>query len=337
MRRVVVYPGRIAVETADIPAPGPNEALVRTLVAGVCGSDLHAARGSHPFVPLPYRPGHEVVGVIETAGSAGATPGQRVIVEPYLPCWTCKMCTTGRENLCENLQFFGCGYAQGGMADYFTVAANRLHPVPDVLDDHAAALIEPLSTPVHAVRLAGDVAGRSVAVLSAGTIGLLTLAVLRAHGAGPVVSTDPNLAKRQRAAALGADATIDARSPDVTGQVREALGGSANIVFDCVSVQSSLDQAIGIADKGGTVMVVGVPAREVTVPLPIVQDHQIRIQGSATYLPPDYAESADLLRRGAVRTADFVTAVRPLAQVAEAFELASSGQHVKVLVSAEPT
>jgi len=335
MRRVVVYPGRIAVETADIPAPGPNEALVRTLAAGVCGSDLHAARGSHPFVPLPYRPGHEVVGVIEAAGSAAGawTPGQRVIVEPDLPCWTCKMCTSGRENLCENLQFFGCGYAQGGMADYFTVAANRLHPVPDVLDDHAAALIEPLSTPVHAVRLAGDVAGRSVAVLGAGTIGLLTLAVLRAHGAGMVVSTDPNLSKRERAAALGADATIDARSPDVAGQVREVLGGSADIVFDCVSVQSSVDQAIAIADKGGTVMVVGVPAREVTVPLPIVQDHQIRIQGSATYLPPDYAESAGLLRRGAVRAADFVTAVRPLAQVAEAFELASSGQHVKVLVS----
>jgi threonine dehydrogenase-like Zn-dependent dehydrogenase len=245
------------------------------------------------------------------------------------------MCTTGRENLCENLQFFGCGYPQGGMADYFTLAANRLHPVPDALDDHTAALIEPLSTPVHAVRLAGDVAGRSVAILGAGTIGLFTLAVLRAHGAGKIVSTDPNLAKRRRAAALGADVTIDARTPDVTGQVREALGGSADIVFDCVSVQSSLDQAIGIADKGGTVMVVGVPAREVTVPLPIVQDHQIRIQGSATYLPPDYAESADLLRRGAVRAADFVTAVRPLAQVAEAFELASSGQHVKVLVSVD--
>jgi len=340
MRRVVVYPDRIAVEAADIPAPGPNEALVRTLVAGVCGSDLHAAHGRHPFVPLPYRPGHEVVGVIEAgpieavgAAAAAWTPGQRVIVEPDLPCWTCKMCTTGRENLCENLQFFGCGYAQGGMADYFTVAANRLHPVPDVLDDHAAALIEPLSTPVHAVRLAGDVAGQSVAVLGAGTIGLLTLAVLRAHGAGMVVSTDPNLAKRQRAAALGADATIDARSPDVTRQVREALGGSADIVFDCVSVQSSLDQAIAIADKGGTVMVVGVPAREVTVPLPIVQDHQIRIQGSATYLPEDYAESAGLLGRGAIRTSDFVTATRPLAQVAEAFELASSGQHVKVLLT----
>jgi len=298
MRRVVVYPGRIAVEAADVPVPGPDEALVRTLAAGVCGSDLHAAHGRHPFVPLPYRPGHEVVGVVETTGSAveGYAPGQRVIVEPDLPCWTCKMCTSGRENLCENLQFFGCGYPQGGMADYFTLAANRLHPVPDTLDDPTAAIIEPLSTPVHAVRLAGDVAGRAVAV-------------------------------------LGADATIDARTPDVAGQVRKTLGGSADIVFDCVAIQSSMDQAIAIADKGGTVMVVGVPARDVTVPLPIVQDHQIRIQGSATYLPEDYAESADLLRRGAVRTADFVTATRPLDQVAEAFELASSGNHVKVLVT----
>src|SRR6201981_3629574 len=312
MRRVVVYPGRIAVEAADIPAPGPAEALRRTLVAGVCGSDRHAARGRHPFVPLPYRPGHEVVGVIEAAGSVWA-PGQRVIVEPDLPCWTCKMCTTGRENLCENLQFFGCGYAQGGMADYFTQAANRLHPVPDALDDNTAALIEPLSTPVHAVRLAGDVAGRSVAILGAGTIGLFTLAVLRAHGAGPVVSTDPTLAKRRRAEALGADVTIDAHAPDVTGQVREALGGSAPIVFDCVAVQSSVDQAIAIADKGGTVMVVGVRAAPVTIPLPIVQDHQIRIQGSATYLPEDYAESVGLLGRGALRTAGFVAASRPLA------------------------
>ncbi len=335
MRRVVVYPDRIAVEAADVPAPGPNEALVRTLAAGVCGSDLHAAHGRHPFVSLPYRPGHEVVGIVEVAGSAveGYAPGQRVIVEPDLPCWTCKMCTSGRENLCENLQFFGCGYPQGGMADYFTLAANRLHPVPDTLDDPTAAIIEPLSTPVHAVRLAGDVAGRTVAVLGAGTIGLFTLAVLRAHGAGKVVSTDPNLAKRERAEALGADATIDARTPDVAGQVREALGGSADIVFNCVAIQSSMDQAIAIADKGGTVMVVGVPAREITVPLPIVQDHQIRIQGSATYLPEDYAESAVLLARGAVRTADFVTATRPLDQVTEAFELASSGNHVKVLVT----
>src|SRR2546429_9942764 len=79
MRRVVVYPGRIAVEAADVPAPGPNEALIRALVAGVCGSDLHAAHGRHPFVPLPYRPGHEVVGVIEAGPieAGGAAPRGR--------------------------------------------------------------------------------------------------------------------------------------------------------------------------------------------------------------------------------------------------------------------
>ena len=335
MRRVVVYPGRIEVEAAGIPAPGPDEVLVRTLAAGVCGSDLHAARGTHPFVALPYRPGHEVVGVVEAAGSAaeGHQPGQRVIVLPYLPDWTCKMCACGRENLCENLQFFGCGYPQGGMAEHFTLPAGRLFPVPDALDVHTAALIEPLSTPVHAVRLAGDVAGRTVAVLGTGTIGLFTVAVLRAHGAGKIVSTDTNPAKRERAAALGADVTIDARSADVAGQVRAALGGSADIVFDCVAIQSSMDQATAIADKGGTVVVVGVPAAEVTVPLPVVQDHQIRIQGSATYLLEDYRESAALLGTGAVRAADFVTATRPLAQVAEAFALAASGDHVKVLVT----
>jgi threonine dehydrogenase-like Zn-dependent dehydrogenase len=243
------------------------------------------------------------------------------------------MCLSGRENLCENLKFFGCGYPQGGMADYFTLAANRLHPVPEVLDDHAAALIEPLSTPVHAVRLAGDVAGRDVAVLGAGTIGLFTLAVLRAHGAGKVVVTDPNPGKRSRALALGADFAVDARGPDVTGEVRGVLGGSADLVFDCVAIQSSLDQAIAMADKGGTVIVVGVPAAAVTVPLPIIQDHQIRIQGSATYLPEDYAESIRLLQDGAVRSADFVTATRSMEEVAEAFDLSASGHHIKVLVT----
>jgi threonine dehydrogenase-like Zn-dependent dehydrogenase len=99
MRSVVVYPDRIAVETAGIPVPGPGEALVRTLAAGVCGSDLHAVRGRHPFIALPYRPGHEVVGIVET-GAEGRRPGQRVIVMPYLPCWHCKMCDSGRENLC---------------------------------------------------------------------------------------------------------------------------------------------------------------------------------------------------------------------------------------------
>ena len=335
MRRVVVHPGRIAVEQAETPTPRADEALVRSVVSGICGSDTHAAHGRHPFVALPYQPGHEVVGVVEAIGTDVTTlaVGDRVTAEPDLPCWHCKMCNTGRQNLCENLRFFGCGYEQGGMADYFTLPANRLHVVPDSLDFRAASLIEPLSTPVHAVRLAGGVNGKTAVVLGAGTIGLLVLSVLRARGVGRVVVTDPLPEKRDRATALGADSVVDAMAADVVSQVRDALGQSADVVFDCVAIQSSVNQAIALADKGGTVVIVGVPAADVTIPLAIIQDHQIRIQGSATYLPEDYADAITLLEQGAVKAQDFVTATRPLEQVADAFALSISGHHLKVLVT----
>lgn len=341
MRQVTVHADRVDVDTdAPVPTPKPGEALVRSTVAGVCGSDTHAAHGRHPFIPIPYHPGHEAVGVVEALGAPGGTltVGQRVTVEPDLPCWTCKMCTTGRQNLCEQLQFFGCGWEQGGMADYFTVASDRLHVIPDDLDDTTAALIEPLSTPVHAVRLAGNgdlagVAGKTAVVLGAGTIGLLLLSVLKASGVGRVVVTDVLEGKRARATALGADVTVDAGTADVVEQVRLALGESADIVFDCVAIQPTIGAAIAMASKGGTVVVVGVPSADVTIPLAIVQDHQIRIQGSATYLPEDYQDSIRLLRAGAVTSADIVTAHLPLEKAAEAFDLSLSGDHVKVLVT----
>lgn len=338
MRRVVVSRESVDVVEAQVPRPGPGEVLVRSLVAGVCGSDTHAAHGRHPFIVLPYHPGHEVVGIVEGVGDAVTTvsAGERVTVEPDLPCWTCKMCTTGRQNLCENLRFFGCAYDQGGMADYFTIPADRLHAVPDDLDLRAAALIEPLSTPVHAVRVAGDVAGKAVAVLGAGTIGLLVLSVLKAHGARRVVVTDVLPAKRERALRLGADAAVDAAATDAVEQVRAELGESADVVFDCVAAQPTVLQAIGMASKGGTVVIVGVPTGEMSVPMQLVQDYQLRIQGSATYLPEDYAESIALLRAGAVRAQDVVTAVLPLEEVAEAFALSVSGEHVKVLVAVDP-
>ena len=335
MRRVVVSATGIDVVQARVPVPGPTEVLVRSEVAGICGSDTHAAHGRHPFIVLPYHPGHEVVGVVAEVGAqvTSVSVGQRVTVEPDLPCWQCKPCLTGRQNLCENLRFFGCGYEQGGMADYFTIPANRLHVVPADLSLRAAALIEPLSTPVHAVRLASDVEGRTVAILGAGTIGLLVLSVVLAHGARRVVVTDVLAAKRDRAVSLGADLAVDAAAPDVVAQVRAGLGESADVVFDCVAIGPTVNAAIQMADKGGTVVVVGVPTADISVPLAIIQDHQIRIQGSATYLPEDYAESIALLRNGSVRVDAVVTAVRDLADVADAFAQSVSGEHIKVLVT----
>ena len=221
--------------SSNLPTPQPmsGEVLVHSVVSGVCGSDTHAAHGRHPFIDLPYYPGHEVVGVIAALGPDvdGIEVGQRVTVEPDLPCWDCKQCRRGMQNLCENLRFFGCGYDQGGMADYFTIPANRLHVIPDELDYRAAALIEPMSTPVHAVRIAGDVRDKAVVILGAGTIGLLLLAVVRAHGAKRVVVTDPLPAKRALAAAAGRRCRARRRRPTTSWRKRVPRSARAPTSF----------------------------------------------------------------------------------------------------------
>ena len=338
MRRVLVSsPDVVEVEHAPQPSPNKGEVLVRVAVSGICGSDIHAAHGRHPFVSLPYLPGHEVVGSVAAVGAdVTMRVGERVVAEPILFCGSCKYCDDGRYNLCRTMVFFGCTAPTGGMAEYFVLPEHRLHVVPDSLSDLQAVLIEPLATPVHAVRLAGpDLTGRSVAILGAGTIGLLTLAAARSRGAARIVVTDTLASKRRLAARLGADSVFDASAPDVVEQVRVELGESADIVFDCVAVQGTVDQAIAMAVKGGTVVIVGVPAAPVTVPLPQIQDLQVRIQGSATYVREDYLEAIRLLQSGAVRSEDMITAQYPLSQAAEAFAEASSGRQVKVVLLPE--
>jgi 2-desacetyl-2-hydroxyethyl bacteriochlorophyllide A dehydrogenase len=334
---VVTAPNQVVLQRVPISEPGPGEVRIRMGVVGICGSDVHASHGRHPFVPLPYHPGHEVVGTVDAAGpGVEMAAGTRVVVEPILACGHCKYCLDGRYNLCATMLFFGCTAPTGGLADQFLLPADRVIALPPDLTDLQAALIEPLSTPVHATSLAGpDLTGKTVAILGAGTIGLLTLAAARRRGASRIAVSDTLSDKRDLALQLGADSVHDAASPGMVGDIRDDLGTSADVVFDCVAVQRTVDQAIGLALKGGTVVIVGVPAAPVTVPLPEIQDLQVRIQGSATYTRADYAESIAMISAGVVRPEDFVTAQYPFSEVAAAFDEASSGRQVKVVVLAE--
>lgn len=334
-RAVVTAPGVVEIRTVPTPVPAPHEVVVRMRMVGICGSDVHAFHARHPFVTLPYSPGHEILGTIETAGDdSDLVAGTRVAVEPILACGQCKYCVDGRYNLCATMTFFGCTTPYGGLADRFVVPADRVVPVPDALSDPHAVLIEPLATPVHAVRLAGpDLTGRTVAILGAGTIGLLTMAAARHAGAARIAVSDISPTKRELARKLGADSVHDATGARLVDDIRDDLGTSADLVFDCVAVQSSIDQAIAIAVKGGTVVVVGVPAAPVTVPLPQIQDLQVRVQGSATYTREDIDRAVGLLAAGAVDPDQFITARYPLSDIAEAFAAAGSGRQVKVIVT----
>ncbi|HMK97199.1 MAG TPA: alcohol dehydrogenase catalytic domain-containing protein [Acidimicrobiales bacterium] len=338
-RRVwVSAPDVVEIVTEPVPTLVPGEALVRFSVSGICGSDKAGAHGEHAFFKPPYYPGHEVVGLVLEIGdnAKGIVAGDRVTVEPTLICGHCKQCRNGHENLCENLQFFGCGFREGGMADVFAVRADRLHKIPSHFSDYQAALIEPLATPVHAARLVGDLNGKVVAILGAGTIGLMTLIAARHGGARKVVSTDPLANKRQMALDLGADAVIDATTDDLVGAVRGELGESVDVVFDCVSHQDTFERAIKMAIKGGTVAVVGGPRRPVTLDLPVLQEYQIRLQGCATYEAQDFGTAADIIGSGMFDADRLITSTFPLPKAADAFAAIGSGREAKILVVADP-
>jgi 2-desacetyl-2-hydroxyethyl bacteriochlorophyllide A dehydrogenase len=335
-RRVLVRSiDDITIEEVAAPVPGDDELLVRSTVVGVCGSDTHAALGHHPFIDLPYRPGHEVVGVVAATGKGAEdfSPGDRVIVEPNLYCGECAQCRAGRYNICQQLKVFGC-QTPGGMADRFTIPADRVHRVPEGMTDLQAALVEPLATPVHAVAKAGDLTGRTVAVLGAGPIGLLVLTAAQHAGASRIVVTDLLDTKRDRAVRLGASAALQADAADLTTQAHAALGGPADVVFDCVAREQSMAQAIDLVAKGGQVIVVGVGAPGTTpIRLDLVQDREIRIEGTLMYTADDYRTAMSLITSGAIHTDDIITATYPLEEAGKAFAASLDPEHVKILVT----
>jgi len=332
MRQLVIAsPGVVDLRDVPVPEPGPGEVRVRTRQVGICGSDLHALSGRHPFIRLPCVPGHEVVGVVDQAapGVTGLAPGARVILEPNVVCGECAYCRSGRYNICERLTVIGC-QTPGAMADAFTAPASRFHVIPDILTDAQAALIEPLSTAAHAVRAAGDLAGASVAVLGGGAIGLLTLIVALLAEPSAVAVSEPRAAKRERAAGLGAAFCADPLADDPAAAIRQALGGRADVTFDCVSTQASMTQAIALAENGGSIITVGVAENDVTVALPIIQDREIRIAGSAMYVRTDVLRAISIMAGGAVPASELITATLPLSEGAQAFARAASGDEVKV-------
>lgn len=324
----------ISLQTAETPTPGPDEVLVRSTVVGICGSDMHAASGHHPFMPLPYQPGHEVVGVVEAVGENvdSKLRGQRVVIEPNIGCGTCEQCLDGEYNICDTLVVFGCQTPGGMTTAGFTILADRVIPLPDSLSDLWASLIEPFATPLHAVRRAGDLTGKRVVVFGAGPIGQFASQAAQAAGADTVVVADILPSKRDRALRLGADAALDPRDADAKEQILEALGGRAHVVFDCVSIESTVALGISVLKKGGAHQVIGVPAGTTPVPLDLVQDWEITLHGNLMYVREDMLKAIELLDAQPFDLDELVTAVFTIDEATDAFEAARDPEQMKVLV-----
>lgn len=341
-RRVVVNAiDDVVFETVPEAEPAAGEVRVRSTIVGICGSDLHAACGRHPFIDLPYRPGHEVVGVVDAVGPGVDADwlGSRVVVEPNLACGHCTQCRNGRYNICRELLVLGC-QTPGGLADTFTVPVDRLVALGPELDDDHAILIEPLATPVHAVRRAaatvGDLRDRPVVVIGAGPIGLFVLLAAR-HAGARVVVADLLDSKRSRAERLGAVGSFDPTAPGAVDTALGLLGGPAAVVFDCVAIQSSVAQAVDLVDKGGAIMIVGVAAGATPVPLDLIQDRELALIGNLMYVREDFTTAMQLLAAGAVPVDEIISARFDFEHSPEAFAASADPENVKVVVGAGAT
>ncbi|MFY1631764.1 zinc-dependent alcohol dehydrogenase [Solwaraspora sp. WMMB335] len=346
----ITGPEQVEVRRVPVPVPAAGEVLVATGYAGICGSDLHTLRRGHPWLPYPIPPGHEAAGTVAALPAAGAGSsaaggssatgatgtllgvGDPVYLRPAIACGNCFYCARSRPNLCAGLIGVG-SHRPGAFAGYFTVPAVALAPVPAGVSLATAAMIEPLATAIHAVAVAagppGDLAGATVAVLGGGTIGQCVLLAVRAAGAHDVVLTDPVRSKRDLAVATGAVAAFDPADPRTEAEIAGRLSGRPDLVVDCVASTASLRVAVRLATRGGTVVVVGAGHGPLDVTIETIQDDEVRIAGSAMYLPADFAAAERLVAAGApVRR--LVTSVRPIRDAAAALRAAATGAEIKI-------
>lgn len=313
-----------AVQDVPVPTPIKGEALIRVLSAGICGSEVHAYHGKHPKRTPPAVMGHEVCGIVESLGpeTAGLAVGTRVVVLPQKTCGTCRWCTEGKPNLCDNKVMLGETSWPGGYAQYYTTPVELLYPVPSRLSDDAATLIEPLAVAVHAVRVAGIGLGDNVAVLGAGAIGLMTMLAARAAGATLVLGSDICGYNLARALDAGATHVCDARTQNLPAMAHTLTNGyGMDHVLMAVDAPGLFAQAMAATRKQGSLTMIALFTEPTTVNLQHPKSHELNIRGSLTFDPLDFHIAVNLAGIISTNLDAFVTHRFPLDQGNEAFNL----------------
>ncbi|MGW7419240.1 L-idonate 5-dehydrogenase [Streptomyces sp. NPDC054813] len=313
--------------------PGPGEALVAVRYGGVCGSDLHYWRhgGVGDFrLREPMVLGHEVVGTAVT----GPFAGQPVAVHPATPCGVCPECVAGRANVCRDTRYLGSAarfpHVQGGFAARLAVPAEQLRPLPEGLPLRRAALAEPLSVALHAVRRAGEITGKHVLVTGAGPIGCLVVAALRAAGAARITVSDLLPKALRYATVAGADTVVRADDPAGSGWPAEV-----DVAVEASGVAAGLDTCLRLVRRGGVVVQLGMlPPGQSPFAGNLVVSREIELRGAFRF-DTEFDEALGLLAREPAFDG-LISAVVPVRAAEEAFALAADrSRSCKVLLDFE--
>lgn len=293
-----------------VPTPGAGEVLVRVKAAGICASDVAAFKGTHNFRRPPVITGHELAGEIATLGRevSGLQVGDRVALEPHVGCGRCDYCREDNYHECPEKRYVGVGDWIGAFAEYVVATESMCHTIPARMPFDEAAMLEPFCVGLHAVRRAELRIGETVAILGAGTIGMMTLLAARCSGPGWSVATDPSAAKRDLAVRCGADVAVDPTQDDPTAAILKATGGrGVDVVFVAAAAPGVLEQAVDVCRRMGRVVIIASFFSGGGVEAKLVQQREQIILGTSMYTGVDYRLAIRLWEQG--RLAKFPTLV----------------------------
>mmetsp|Transcript_44440 Transcript_44440/g.105296 ORF Transcript_44440/g.105296 Transcript_44440/m.105296 type:complete len:370 (+) Transcript_44440:95-1204(+) len=342
----------LRLEKRRLGPPAANEVQVAINCVGICGSDMaYWAKGmAGGFLPLDFseeglckgymgQMGHECAGTVQKVGSSvkHLKVGDRVAMEPGVPCGDCSACRQGRYNLCPQVRFIGSAVNKvpGAMCTLFNHRASYCYKLPDSVSLEEGAMLEPMCVSLHAVTRSKVGPGTHVLVSGAGPIGLMTALCAKVAGASTVTITDVMDAKLAKAAEIGVEHCLRADTPDLLATMEQTIGRKFDFCFECCGVAAALETCIKAAASGGTVCVVANFPNSTPVPLQEAARREIDIIGVYRYCNL-YPKALSLLETGKVNLKPLISKTFALEEANTAFEYFGSGEPVKVIIRPTP-
>jgi L-iditol 2-dehydrogenase len=322
-------------------APAAGEVVLQTRATAICTTERRIYQGTLK-IPFPVIGGHEMSGVVEAVNGSetGFTPGDHVVLDGVNRCGCCHFCVRGQSNLCsrvyntrrEPYQIVG-----GGFAEQVTTPAARLFRMPGRVSHAEAALTEPLSCCLHSIRRSGLAAGDVAVVIGAGTMGALHVLTARLMGT-TVIVTDPDERRRQLAERLGANVTIDPTTTDAAAAVKAQTGGRlADVVFIAASVREAGQQALGLVERAGRVIVFASthPPERLDVDWNLLHHKEVSLVGAVGKIPDDFRQAAALIGNGAIDVRPLISRTIALDDLQGELTARPAGDVQRVVVSLE--
>lgn len=337
MALVIAEPGSMNLREVAEPAPGPGEVAVRPAHVGICGTDLELLAGDvdPAYVRFPLVPGHEWSGVVNATGPGvtGLQPGDRVIAEGIIPCRKCARCIRGETNLCETYDELGFT-RPGAAARQVIVPAQVTHVLPGSVSLAEAALAEPAAVAWRALGRGDPRPGDRVAVVGDGTVGLIVAHLAGLFSPAEVVVYGMRPGQARLAAELGATGF---ETGDSAGGCLDH--GGFDLVVEAAGTPSAVETAIGLARRGGRIVLVGLAGNDVTArfPIDVAVNNDLRVSASFAYTSAAWAEIAGLLRAGRIRLGPLITHRFRLEDYAQAYQALRDGSEPRGKVLLEVT